>query len=133
MALAWILKRASSPVGKCKTIFPSCKVSARRKCSLGVWVYYDVGIAMLSSSTPSSSSMAVNPTSTSGVGGSMARFAIVNHILYGLDGANLDVVDISSETHPVSKNSVTVAWGCPNFIPSPIDLVCRSEGRNVHL
>ena len=63
------------------------------------------------------SSTLVTPSGTPGVGGSTARFAIVNHFLYGLDGANLDIVDITSETQPVAKNSITVAWDAETLFP----------------
>ncbi len=81
-------------------------------------VYYDVGIAMQSNaSTASPQTMAVVPSGTPGVGGSTARFAIVNHFLYGLDGSNLDVVDITSETKPVSRNSIVIAWNAETLFP----------------
>src|SRR5260221_981474 len=81
-------------------------------------VYYDVGIAMQSNaSTALPQPMAVVPSGTPGVGGSQARFAIVNHFLYGLDGSNLDVVDITSETRPVSRNSIVIAWNAETLFP----------------
>ena len=59
----------------------------------------------------------ISPSSSSGVGGSMARFTIVNHYLYGLDGANLDVVDISNETQPVAGKTITVNWDAQTLFP----------------
>jgi hypothetical protein len=75
-------------------------------------IFYREGIAMANNAAAPS----VIGTST-GVGGSMARFTIVNHFLYGLDGASLDVVDITSETQPVAKPSLNVSWDVQTLFP----------------
>ena len=86
-------------------------------------VYYDAGIALSSGSGgPMPKTMAVVPTSTTGVGGSTARFAIANHFLYGLDGGSLDIVDITQETQPVAKNSIAVAWDAETLFPHQSNL-----------
>jgi hypothetical protein len=81
-------------------------------------IYYDAGVAMLpASGAPSPKTMTVVPSGTPGVGGSTARFAIVNHFLYGLDGSHLHVVDISSETNPLAGKSIDVAWDAETLFP----------------
>jgi len=81
-------------------------------------IYYDAGVAMLpASGAPSPKTMTVVPSGTPGVGGSTARFAIVDHFLYGLDGTNLDIVDISSETNLVAGKSIIVAWDAETLFP----------------
>ncbi len=78
----------------------------------------DAGIAMLpASGAPSPKTMTVVPSGTPGVGGSTARFAIVNHFLYGLDGSHLHIVDISSETNPLEGKSIDVAWDAETLFP----------------
>jgi hypothetical protein len=76
-------------------------------------VYYDAGIAMSSGSgSPSPMTLAVVPSGTPGVGGSTARF----------DGTHLDVLDINSETKPISKNSIDVAWDAETLFPHQSNL-----------
>jgi hypothetical protein len=57
------------------------------------------------------------PGLSTGVGGSMARFTILDNYLYGLDGTQLEVVDISAETHPVAGSSVQVSWDAQTLFP----------------
>jgi hypothetical protein len=76
-------------------------------------VFYQSGIAMPAGAVPAAAPV-VNST---GVGGSTARFTIVNHFLYGLDGSNLHVVDITSETQPLARQSVNVSWDAETLFP----------------
>ncbi len=81
-------------------------------------ILYDKGIAMpqMSYSTTASTT-AIAPNNATGTGGSMARFAIMDHYLYGLDGGNLNVIDITNETKPVAKTPINVGWDAETLFP----------------
>ncbi len=79
-------------------------------------IYYGGGVAFMEGDLKAPTSAMISPGAT-GVGGSMARFTIVNHYLYGLDGANLDVVDITTETHPVAGTTIPVNWDAQTLFP----------------
>jgi hypothetical protein len=83
-------------------------------------VYYEMGIAVRSDMVANfSSKAAVNPGSGSGpgVGGSLARFTVSGDHLYMLDGSDLQVADISSESNPVAKNRSFLAWDIETIFP----------------
>jgi hypothetical protein len=83
-------------------------------------IFYDGGIAMLANSSQSfSSKAAFAPTtgSQTGIGGSMARFTINGDFLYGLDGSNLDVVDVSQQSQPSAKNEIPLSWDAETLFP----------------
>ena len=90
------------------------------ECSSAVqpWggIYYGGGIAFMQDKASPNSAM-ISPSNSTGVGGSMARFTIVNQYLYGLDGSNLDVVDITNESHPVAGTSISAGWGAQTLFP----------------
>jgi len=52
-----------------------------------------------------------------GVGGSMARFAIVNYYLYAVSQSALNVVSILNEADPVLNNKVELGWGIETLYP----------------
>jgi len=82
--------------------------------------FYNAGIAMRSDMLGvMSSKAAFAPPSVSqtGIGGSMARFTINGDFLYGLDGSNLDVVDVSNQSQPVAKSEVTLSWDVETLFP----------------
>jgi len=91
-------------------------------------IYYPGGIALASQDASAYKSAIVPPSGSPGIGGSMARFTIVNHYLYGLDGTNLDVVDISTETNPVADSSIQVNWDAQTLFPYN-DHLFVGEGR----
>jgi LVIVD repeat len=93
-------------------------------------VFYNDGIAMLSGSAQSfSAKTAFAPTAVSqtGIGGSMARFTISGDFLYGLDGANLDVVDVSQQSQPVAKNEIPLSWDVETLFPHENSLFVGSR------
>ncbi|WP_428659765.1 LVIVD repeat-containing protein [Runella sp.] len=59
----------------------------------------------------------VNPNGQTGVGGSMARFAIVGNALYCVLPDKLQVYDISTPTEPVAKSSVKLSVGLETIFP----------------
>ncbi|OZI07174.1 hypothetical protein BWI93_16015 [Siphonobacter sp. BAB-5385] len=53
----------------------------------------------------------------SGTGGSMARFAIVNNILYAVTNQNMQLFDITQPKNPQKGNVVTLGWGIETIYP----------------
>ncbi len=53
----------------------------------------------------------------SGKGGSLARFTIVGNYLYLADYSTIEVIDITSPSNPVNKNSVQVSFGVETIFP----------------
>ncbi len=52
-----------------------------------------------------------------GVGGSMARFTIVNNYLYAVSESALNVVSIANGADPVFSNKVQLGWGIETLYP----------------
>ena len=74
-----------------------------------------LGGAMNDSAVPTSAPPpSASPT---GIGGSMARFAIVNDILYTIGSYNLGVFDITSTSDPVFGNNVEIGWNIETIFP----------------
>lgn len=85
-------------------------------------VFYDMGIAvrtdMVGFMNTQNSKAAIAPVSSAaGIGGSMARFTINGNYLYGLDGANLDIVDVSVQATPIAKNEIPISWDAETLFP----------------
>ena len=57
------------------------------------------------------------PTPTTGVGGSMARFAITNNQLYVVNNNSLQLFDISTPAQPVKGKTATVTWNVETIFP----------------
>lgn len=56
-------------------------------------------------------------TSPFGVGGSMARFTIVNNYLYAVSQSSLNVLSIANATDPVFNNKLNIGWGIETIYP----------------
>lgn len=54
---------------------------------------------------------------STGQGGSLARFTIVNNYLYTVDGMNLNVFNISTPASPVFKNKVQIGFDIEAIFP----------------
>lgn len=67
-----------------------------------------------------------------GVGGSMARFAIVGNYLYAVDESRLHVFDISIASNPVLKNTVGVGFEIETIFPFKDKLFIGSTSQ-VHI
>jgi len=66
------------------------------------------------------SAAAGNPLSSVspiGVGGSMARFSIVNNHMYTVSSNSLDVFNISTPENPVKGSKVNLNWGIETIYP----------------
>jgi hypothetical protein len=83
-------------------------------------IYYDGGIAFMAAEANSfntKTAIAPGNGSGSGLGGSLARFTINNNHLYMLDGGDVRVVDISTESTPVPKDKLYVNWDIETIFP----------------
>lgn len=58
-----------------------------------------------------------NPSTTTGTGGSLARFAIVNNYMYIVDAQNLKVLDISNGAAPQLKQDIHVGFEIETIYP----------------
>lgn len=52
-----------------------------------------------------------------GIGGSMARFTIMENYLYALNDWSVKVFDIASQTSPEMGNEVQIGWGMETIFP----------------
>jgi len=83
-------------------------------------IFMNGGIALRADmATSFSAKSAFSPVggSQSGIGGSMARFTINGNFLYGLDGANLDIVDLTVQAQPFAKNEIPLSWDAETLFP----------------
>ncbi len=91
-------------------------------------IYYDKGIAMPFASASSASTLSALPTNpTTGISGSLARFAIANNYLYAIDGSTLAVADISNATQPQRKADQTLLTWPETLFPSGQNLFVGSR------
>lgn len=71
-------------------------------------------IYLLGSCNKASDTSARNAT---GVGGSLARFTVVNNHLYTVGNQKLNVFDISTPTTPKQGKSISLGWGIETIFP----------------
>ena len=74
-------------------------------------------VLMLSSGSPAAQSMSGAVASPFGMGGSMARFTIVNNYLYAVSEYALNVVSILNAADPVFNNKIQLGWGIETIYP----------------
>jgi hypothetical protein len=70
---------------------------------------------------------------TVGVGGSMARFTIVNNYLYTVDDYMMHIFDITSPDNPVIKSGINLGWGIETIFPFKNNLFIGStSGMHIY-
>ncbi len=79
--------------------------------------YFLALIAILFISSCDKNSSVSNSSNTTGQGGSLARFTIVNNYLYTVDGEYLSVFDISNASTPVYKNKIQIGFNIEAIFP----------------
>ena len=77
-----------------------------------IFVADDVNLS--NTSAPSSNAPTVNGA---GVGGSFARFTIVDELLYTVDQSKLYIFDLANSDKPNNVSSVNVGWGIETIFP----------------
>ena len=79
---------------------------------------------MLFNSAQLASSAASAPV---GVGGSMARFALLNNYLYTVTYADLNIFNISEADNPIFSNKINVGWNIETIYPFRNNLFIGSQ------
>ena len=98
--------------------------------SNGFPAYYYYGknsYALQDMSMASSVLPSVSTQPATGIGGSMARFTIVNQHLYAIDDHRMQVFDISNMQAPITGQSVEIAWGIETIFPTNNTLFIGSQ------
>jgi hypothetical protein len=67
------------------------------------------------------------PSTSTGVGGSMARFTIVNNFLYTVDYSQLYAFNISNLKQPIKESVTSIGWGIETIFPYGKHLFIGSE------
>jgi hypothetical protein len=52
-----------------------------------------------------------------GIGGSMARFAIVNDYLYAVNNSSLNVIDVANSNDPIKTSTIPFGWNIETIYP----------------
>lgn len=88
-------------------------------------IYYEDGIA-LNDATNFSVTAAVAP-SNPGIGGSMARFTLVNDYLYTIDMSELRAANVSNPEDILVGEKVHVGWGIETIFPTNDNLFIGAQ------
>lgn len=84
-----------------------------RSCiNCGVWL----DAMSFSSAEPQAYAAAISKITT-GIGGSMARFSVVEDYMYAVNISSLIVFDISTQQHPERVNQVPMGWNIETIYP----------------
>lgn len=72
-------------------------------------------------------SLSATKNSAPGVGGSMARFTLLNNYLYTVTDNDLNVFNIAAPENPVFTNSIQFGWGIETIYPFKNNLFIGSQ------
>ncbi|HTH57021.1 MAG TPA: hypothetical protein VL728_13315 [Cyclobacteriaceae bacterium] len=89
-------------------------------------MYYRGGVLMFDNAVPQVN-LSSTAKSTTGIGGSMARFTITDNYLYAIDGSVLAVADINIPTQPQRKADVTLLTWPETLFPKGQNLFVGSR------
>ena len=93
------------------------KIEVTDECrSTGGIVLLEFGVAVANDAFSASPNVS-GPSTPTGIGGSMARFAVQSDFLYAVDSYNLNVFDISDTSSPKYENTVEVSWNVETIFP----------------
>jgi hypothetical protein len=96
-------------------------------CDMGGPIMVREDVFTLSSAQAGAGNASTSSPSGSGVGGSMARFTIVNDRLYTVGTSHLDVIDISNPADPQRGNTVYAGWQIETIYPFKDKLFLGSQ------
>ena len=82
-----------------------------------IWSIDNTAIFTLQSNVGSTASNSFAGGAPTGIAGSMARFALVQNVLYTVGQNELKVINISNAASPVVNNTVNLAWGIETIYP----------------
>jgi hypothetical protein len=81
----------------------------------------------LNSARSESFNNATPSSPVAGIGGSMARFTILDEHLYTIDDYNMQVFDISAIQDPVAGNTINIGWNIETIFPYEENLFLGSQ------
>jgi hypothetical protein len=90
----------------------------------GLWSPMRVDVLFSSASQNAGSGTKATPV---GVGGSMARFTIMNTRLYTVNNSSLSVMNILSPSNPVHVNDINIGWNIETIYPFKDKLFIGSQ------
>lgn len=90
---------------------------AEANCGGNSGIFFGLKSADVFMAQTNSSSAGTAGGSPFGVGGSMARFTIVNNHLYAVSQTSLNVVSIANAIDPVFSSKVNIGWGIETIYP----------------
>ena len=82
-----------------------------------IWFTDGSGIFTLQSTLGSTASNSFAGGAPTGIAGSMARFALVQNVLYTVGQNELKVININNAANPLVNNTVSLAWGIETIYP----------------
>lgn len=88
--------------------------TVREDCDTPSWITQDF---MRDAFFPMASIASGAASSPYGIGGSMARFAILNDRMYTVTTSDLDVFNITNAADPVHSNTVNLGWDIETIYP----------------
>ncbi|MBS1656206.1 MAG: hypothetical protein JSU05_15240, partial [Bacteroidetes bacterium] len=88
--------------------------TVKQSCDESWLVYLRGGVLFMDNMSQSASNTAASPY---GIGGSMAKFAVMNDYLYTVSTSALDIFNISNNADPVHKGSFTIGWSVETIYP----------------
>jgi len=80
-------------------------------------IFFEGDFANFDIQSSTNSSVISNSKSGTGIGGSFARFTVVNDYLYTVDQSNLKSFLISNPSNPELKNTNAIGWGIETIFP----------------
>lgn len=87
---------------------------ARDNINLGVWMEGDMSQSGNFSNSPASSG---GGTKSNSIGGSMARFTLVNNYLYTVGRSSLSAFNVQNAADPVLENVTPLGWNIETVYP----------------
>jgi hypothetical protein len=97
--------------------------TVKQSCDESWLVYLRGGVLFMDMSQSAGSATA----SPYGIGGSMAKFAIMNNYLYTVSTSALDVFNISNSSDPVHAGSFNIGWSIETIYPYKDKLFIGSQ------
>ncbi|MCG8328327.1 MAG: hypothetical protein MI974_11610, partial [Chitinophagales bacterium] len=80
-------------------------------------ILFFIALSLAAFSCEDSSSVESAAASSTGIGGSLARFTIVGDFLYTIDNTTLTIFDLSEPSTPTSVSAIPVGTGVETIFP----------------
>jgi hypothetical protein len=102
--------------------------SVTESCQTSLWSPKGGNVLYMASASTVPGLAAAAAASPKGLGGSMARFTIVNNYMYAVDHHNLRSISISNAADPVMAGSINAGWDIETIYPFKNKLFLGSMG-----